>query len=172
MLYDLRDHNPNRPHASSQLPELEGRRPAVSLNPWRPLVTADARARPLRHGPSADREGAVPSVADASRHSRPLRPGTGAETASTTAVTLVVVGTERLPADLAKRPVSCVTGVRDGPRCPLQRLVPRTRETDPGRRPRSVVGACHFIGPRVLSFSRRPSSFACSDFKMEKDRRA
>jgi hypothetical protein len=52
---DLRDHNPNRPPASSQLHELEDRRPAVPLHRWRPLVPADARARPMRHGPSADR---------------------------------------------------------------------------------------------------------------------
>jgi hypothetical protein len=31
---DLRDHNPNRPPASSQLLEPEGRRPAVPLNRW------------------------------------------------------------------------------------------------------------------------------------------
>jgi hypothetical protein len=30
--FDLRDHNPNRPLASSLLPEPEGRRPAVLLN--------------------------------------------------------------------------------------------------------------------------------------------
>jgi hypothetical protein len=33
-LNDLRDHNPNRPPASSQLPEPDGRRPAVPLNRW------------------------------------------------------------------------------------------------------------------------------------------
>jgi hypothetical protein len=46
-LNDLRDHNPNRPGASSQLLELDSRRPAVSLDRWRPLATAGARARPL-----------------------------------------------------------------------------------------------------------------------------
>src|SRR5512132_1343488 len=55
MLYDLRDHNPTRPSASSLLVELHGWRAAVSLDRWWPLVTADARSRPLRHGPSADR---------------------------------------------------------------------------------------------------------------------
>jgi hypothetical protein len=52
---DLRDHNPNPSTASSQLHDLEGRRPAVPRNRRRPLATADARARPLRHEPSADR---------------------------------------------------------------------------------------------------------------------
>jgi hypothetical protein len=41
------------------------------------LVTAAAHARPLRHGPSADRGGSVSSVADASRRSGPPRPGAG-----------------------------------------------------------------------------------------------
>jgi hypothetical protein len=52
------DHNPNRPPASSQLRELEGRRPAASPNHLGLVVTAAARARPLRHGPSADRSSA------------------------------------------------------------------------------------------------------------------
>jgi hypothetical protein len=51
---DLRDRNPNRPIPSSLLRELEGRRPAVLLDHWWPLVPATARARLLRHGPSAD----------------------------------------------------------------------------------------------------------------------
>jgi hypothetical protein len=45
--HDARDHNLNRLSAASQLPELEGQRPAVPLNRWRPLVTAGAHARPL-----------------------------------------------------------------------------------------------------------------------------
>jgi hypothetical protein len=52
---DLRDHNLNLPSALPQLLEPKGPRPAVPLHHWRPLVTADARAGPLRHGPSADR---------------------------------------------------------------------------------------------------------------------
>jgi hypothetical protein len=51
----LRDHNPNRPLASSQLPELEGRQPAIPLDLERLLVTAAACAGPLRHGPRTDR---------------------------------------------------------------------------------------------------------------------
>jgi hypothetical protein len=39
----LQDHNPNRPLASSQLLELQGRLPAVPLDYWRPLVPTDAR---------------------------------------------------------------------------------------------------------------------------------
>jgi hypothetical protein len=43
---DLRDHNPNRTGASSQLHELDPRRPAVPLCRWRPLATNDALGRP------------------------------------------------------------------------------------------------------------------------------
>ena len=39
------------PIASSRLPELKSRHPAVPLNRRLPLGTADARSRPLRHGP-------------------------------------------------------------------------------------------------------------------------
>jgi hypothetical protein len=51
----LRDHNLNLSSALSLLPEPKGPRPAVPPNRERPLVTAYAPARPLRHGPSADR---------------------------------------------------------------------------------------------------------------------
>jgi hypothetical protein len=44
---DLRDHNPNRPRASSLLLELYGQRPAVPPNRGRPLMTAHARTGPL-----------------------------------------------------------------------------------------------------------------------------
>jgi hypothetical protein len=58
---DLRDHNPNRPLASSQVLELEGRRPAVSLDRWQPLATVLDRcgtdpARTGAHGTSSVRE--------------------------------------------------------------------------------------------------------------------
>jgi hypothetical protein len=52
---DLRDHNLNLSSALSQLREPKGPRPAVPPNRRRPLMTAHARARPLRHGPSTDR---------------------------------------------------------------------------------------------------------------------
>jgi len=51
---DLRDDDLNRPLASTQLHELESRRPEVPPNRRRPLVTTDARTRPLRQGSSAD----------------------------------------------------------------------------------------------------------------------
>ena len=63
--HDLRDHNPNRPLASFLLLELQGRQPAVPLDRWRPLVTADARVRPLQHGPSADPEAKPPRAWEA-----------------------------------------------------------------------------------------------------------
>jgi hypothetical protein len=52
---DLRDHNPNLLSALSQLREPKGPRPVIPQNCGRPLVSADARRRPLWHGPSADR---------------------------------------------------------------------------------------------------------------------
>jgi hypothetical protein len=52
--FDLRDHNLNLPSALDQLLEPKGPRPAVPPSGGRPLLTADARARPLRRGPSAD----------------------------------------------------------------------------------------------------------------------
>jgi hypothetical protein len=52
---DLRDHNLNLPSALSQLLEPQGPRPALPPNRRGPLVTAHAHARPLWHGPSADR---------------------------------------------------------------------------------------------------------------------
>jgi hypothetical protein len=52
---DRRDHNLNLSSAFSQLREPKGPRPAIPPNRGRPLVTAHARARPLWHGPSADR---------------------------------------------------------------------------------------------------------------------
>jgi hypothetical protein len=58
---DLRDHNPNLGSALAQLREAEGQRPAVSPNRGRLLVTAHARARPLRHGPRADRVHRAPA---------------------------------------------------------------------------------------------------------------
>jgi hypothetical protein len=69
-------------------------------------VTSDACSGPLRHGPSADRGGAVLSVANASRHF-PSSPTMDWHWDSLNdgglndGGDLVVVGTERLPADLA-----------------------------------------------------------------------
>jgi hypothetical protein len=100
-LPDVRDHNPNLSTASSQLREPQGRRPAVLLDRWGPLVTGGAPTGPLRHGPSADRGGSVPLVsADASRCSGPPRPGTRIGWPGTARP--IIASTERPPAPKAR----------------------------------------------------------------------